>query len=103
GGELERRDADSLVVTLREGFVDDPFSQVARGASVPFHAGDVSRVAGMTAEVEQVTADDRPRRLRFRFDRPLDDPSLVWIIWDGQGFVPFAVPPVGEKRPVPGI
>jgi hypothetical protein len=103
GGEIERRDATTVVVTLREGFVADPFSQVPRGASVPFHAGDVARVAGMVAEVEEVTADSRPLRVRFTFDRALDDPSLSWVTWDGRGFVPFAVPAVGEKRPIRGI
>jgi hypothetical protein len=102
-GEIERADARTVVITLRDGFVHDAFSQVARSAKVPFSTGEVVRVAGMTAEVEEVTPDGRPRRVRFRFDVPLEDPSLVWVTWEGSGYVRTAPPAVGEKARVPSI
>jgi hypothetical protein len=103
GGEMERLDARTVVLTLRDGFVGDAFGQVARGPSVPFHVGDVVNVDGMTAEVEEVTADARPKRVRFRFDRALEDASMKWVTWEGNGFVTAAVPAVGEKVEVPAI
>ncbi len=102
-GEMERTDASTLVMTLPEGFVADAFGQVARGPSVPFHAGDVASVEGMTAEVEEITPDARPRRVRFQFDRALDDPSMKWVRWEGLGFVAAAPPAVGERVKVPAI
>jgi hypothetical protein len=101
--ELARPDASTLVMTAREGLVDDAFSRVARGATVPFHAGDAVTIAGMTAEIEEVTSDARPRRVRFRFDRSLDDPSFRWITWVGQGFIPISPPLVGAKAGVAPI
>ena len=102
-GEIVRRDTDTLVMTLRDGFVNDPFSRLARGDSVPFHVGETSTVGGMMATVEALTTDGRPQRVRFRFDRPLDDPTFAWTAWDGAGFVPMIAPAVGERRPVRGI
>jgi len=33
----------------------------------------------------------------FRFDRPLEDSQLRWLRWDGESFVPFRLPAVGEQ------
>jgi hypothetical protein len=102
-GELERVDARTLAVTLRNGFLADALATMARGPTVPLHAGDVVEVAGMTAEIETVTADSRPERVRFRFDRDLSDPSLVWVRWGRVGFVPSPPPAVGEKAKLDAI
>jgi hypothetical protein len=57
----------------------------------------------MTAEVLEVTADRRPSKVRFRFDRALEDPSMHWVVWEGKGFVPTTPPRVGEVAEVNGI
>jgi hypothetical protein len=98
-GDLERPDARTLVITLREGFLLDSFATVARGASVPFRAGEVVRIEGMTVTVEEVMPDGRPRRVRFELDRPLEDPSLIWVTWEGKGFAPARLPAIGERAP----
>jgi hypothetical protein len=67
------------------------------------HAGEVAHVAGMTATVDEVTLDGRPRRVRFTFDRPLEDPSYVWTRWEGFGYVPALPPPLGAKEVIPPI
>jgi hypothetical protein len=102
-GEVERLDARSLAVTLRRGFLADALATMARGRTVPFHAGDVVELAGMTATVETITADGRPERVRFDFDRDLSDPSLVWVRWGRTGFVPAPPPAVGEKEKLASI
>ena len=53
-----RASTSALEMTLREGFVGDPTAQLPRGQQlVPFFAGDVTEVSGMTAEVLEVTAE----------------------------------------------
>jgi hypothetical protein len=33
-----------------------------------------------------------------RFDRPLEDPSLVWRSWDVHTYVPYRPPAVGTSE-----
>jgi hypothetical protein len=100
---LERIDDHTIVMTATQGVFHDPFSQVFRSPSMPFHAGDVMTVKGMRVEILEVGAEGLPRRIQFHFDAPLDDPSMVWITWVKQGFVPFKPPGRGEKVPVPPV
>jgi hypothetical protein len=104
-GEVERLDERTIVVTLREGFLNgaDVASRVFRSPDVPFRRGDVVEVEGMTADVVEVTSDARPKSVRFRFDRSLDDPSFQWVSWDATGPVPAKPPPVGQKAMIPAI
>ncbi|MDD9968844.1 MAG: hypothetical protein OXR73_21565 [Myxococcales bacterium] len=45
--------------------------------------GQVRRVPGLSVRILAATPQGRPTRARFVFDRPLDDPSLHWLRWDG--------------------
>ena len=38
-----------------------------------------------------------------RFDEPLDSPSMRFLQWDRYGYVPFALPAVGESVVLPKI
>lgn len=104
-GEVERLDERTITVTLRKGFFDsaDMASRVFRSPDVPFRVGDTTEVEGMRAEVVEVTSDARPKRVRFSFDRSLDDPSFQWVSWDATGPIPAAPPPVGQKAMIPAI
>ncbi len=96
-GTVERIDDHTLSLTATQGFFRDPMSQVFRSPSLPFHVGEVVTVSGMRVEIMEVGAEGFPRRIHFRFDASLDDPSLVWLTWQHQGFVPFRPPAPGEK------
>jgi hypothetical protein len=102
-GTLTRVDERTLELSLRRGFVVDPLSQLPRGPTQPFAKGDVANLAGMTAEVEDITEDRRPARVRFELDRSLEDPLLGWVIWEGDRFVPMVPPPLGREVAVHGI
>ena len=84
-------------MTASQGLFRDPMSQVFRSPSLHFHVGEVVTVSGMRVEIMEVGAEGFPRRINFRFDASLEDPSLVWITWQHQGFVPFTPPAPGEK------
>jgi hypothetical protein len=67
-----------------------------RGVRDPMHAGEVIALTGCRVEVDAVADGGGPSDVTFTFDRSLDDPSLRWLAWQDGGYVPFAVPPVGE-------
>ena len=54
----------------------------------------------LTATVVEKTADGRDLlAVRFRLDRPLGDPDLLFLRWDGEAFRPIdlAALPTGER------
>ncbi len=65
--------------------------------------GERVKLTGMTAEVTQLTDDGRPAEVRFRFDVPLEDPSLCWLCYRYDQFVPFTPPPIGQTVDIPGM
>ena len=96
---MVRRDERTIEVTATTGFFRDAVSKVYRHPEDPFHVGDTIRVRGMTAEILAMTDDgSRPRTVAFRFEKPLEDPEYVWVVWVQYGFVVFTPPPVGEER-----
>jgi hypothetical protein len=97
GVEVEREDARTLRVRPARGFVESSSETMLRSRRRPFTAGWTRALTGVTVEVVAVTPDGRPAEARFRFDVPLDDPSLVWMQWRGRGYVPFEVPAVGAR------
>ncbi len=68
-----------------------------RGPREPMHAGEVITLEGLRVEVNAVAGDGGPSDVTFTFDRSLDDPALRWLAWQGDGYVPFVVPPVGGE------
>jgi hypothetical protein len=76
--------------------------QVAGGAieSAVLRPGRVVRLRGMEATVLAAGAVG-PSRIRFHFDRPLDDPSLTFLAWNGGRLRRVPLPPVGGTILVP--
>jgi len=70
-------------------FADNLFRSERR----PLQVGEQVQLARMTATVLDV-ADGRPQVVAFRFDAPLEDPSLRWL--DGD-FNPWTPPELGEE------
>jgi hypothetical protein len=58
-------------------------------------AGDVVDVPGMRVTILQLDSDGAPHRIRFEFDRDLDDPSMFWVAEGSTGFRE-------QKPPAPG-
>lgn len=102
--EISRPDARTLSMTLSEGLLHDWTSRVFRTPATPFRVGDRVEIPGMVVEVKELMEDGaRPRRFDFTFDRPLEDPSLVWLIWVETRFERFEPPAIGEARTLPAI
>jgi hypothetical protein len=96
----------TLRIRPENGYLEHEPERMLRSLSNPFHAGDVVRLPGLTITVDEVTADGRPADAVFRFDVPLEDPSLVWMYWtrnglSNDGYDRWTLPAVGETVHLP--
>lgn len=102
--EIERTEERTLVFRYGDCFLTRPWTQVFRDpAENPFHVGDIVRLTGFEAEVTEVTPDNRPREVRFRFAEPLETPSYRWVIFEKRAYVPFTPPAIGQTTRIDGL
>jgi hypothetical protein len=98
--QLRRVADDTLEVQVGRAAALPLADSLHRSASELLSAGDVIELDGM-----QVTVLDaqwgEPSRLRFRFERSLDDPSYVFLHGTPRGFERVALPPLGGKLRLP--
>jgi hypothetical protein len=95
--ELIRTDPRSFELTTPEGtLLDGGWPRLYRPASHPLPAGTVFRQEGLVITV-LADRDGAPMRVRFTFDRDLDDPGLRFLSWRDRGFRHFRMPPVGAR------
>jgi hypothetical protein len=91
-----RLDERSLWVAPEYGYLPFLFDTLFRDDRHPFQVGDRVELAGMTVEITVLAPDGRATEAIFRFDVPLEDPSLRWLCYKDGEFVPFTPPAVGE-------
>jgi len=98
---LTRTGARTLELRIPEGrMLTSPAERFHRSAGDPLERGD--RVRDELFEVEVLADDGRgPTRVAFRFDRPLDDPGLLFLGWTEDGLRPVTLPPRGETLELP--
>jgi hypothetical protein len=94
--DLTRRDAQTLDVRFVGGLLREPLLELYSAADHPPPIGHVVQLAGLGIELTQLTPDGRMLAARFRFDRPLEDPMLRFVRWQGERFVPWVPPPAGR-------
>lgn len=87
---FHRTAADTMEMELVDGELRAPF----------LVAGDVIEVSGMQATVTAI-GHNGPTRVRFRFDRSLDDPTLLFLLWKDRRLQPIAPPAIGGTLDVP--
>lgn len=101
---VERLDERTLRVKPAGGLLTLPSERLFRNTKHhPFRAGDVVDLPESRITVTQVTSDGRPRVVEARFDRPLEDPSYVFLEWKGATYVPFELPAVGSPVTIPPV
>jgi hypothetical protein len=96
--EIESVDAHTVVVRPAAGLFNEPWDRAFRDTSLPFTPGDTLQLNGMTALVTKISPDGRPTEIRYRFEKPLADPQLQWVIWTRRGFRRFKPPEPGERK-----
>jgi len=98
---LSRPDAHTLVVRPRGGYLSQIPDRIVRSRAHPMSLGQTVDLTGLTIRVTCLTKDGRPAEVAFRFDVPLDDPSLLWLHWADGRFEPFTPPEVGQTADLP--
>jgi hypothetical protein len=98
---LRRTAADTVELAALDGtLLDGPWPAAFRARSLPLPRGTAIHTAYMTARV----LDDRagsPTRVSFQFTQPLEDPSLVFLVFHDGGLRRLTMPPVGGEIALP--
>jgi hypothetical protein len=92
--EVERYADRGLELYAARSWFTTPFERIRRA---PLRPGDQIALKHLTVEVREVDAEGAPTRVRFTFDRSLDDPNLTFRCWAGKEVVFWSPPPVGGR------
>lgn len=91
-----RVDAHTLEVVPEGGMLLTAMDRLFWGPDRTFRRGERVDRGDMEVEVVDLTEDGRPARVRYHFDRELEDPRLVWrVLVDGR-LQPWVPPAVGQ-------
>lgn len=72
------------------------FEKLTRDDSHPMRLGQKVELTGVTIEITAMNEGGRPAEATFRFAKPLEDASMVWLQWI-DGYEKFTLPAIGEK------
>ncbi len=69
----------------------------------PWREGPYIDLEGIEVSILELTEDQRPAAVSFRFPKKLDDESYRWLVWNDGVFVEFELPGVGGHIIVPAV
>lgn len=95
---LHRIHATALVVHPVGGFGADSCGPLFRGFTRPMLPGEKVTLTGMQVQVLSTTPDGRSDAAAFRFNVPLEDPSLVWVSLLDGAYQVVRTPPIGARQ-----
>jgi hypothetical protein len=101
--DIERLDARSLRVRPTAGFMANSTQWMLRGTRNPMRVGEVVTLSDAQITVTALTDDQRPAEMVIRFNVPLESPSLHFLQWGKQAYVPFTPPRIGGTVHVPRV
>jgi len=82
------------------GMFQDAFLYAFRTRRRPLATGDRVELPGLLIEV-LASGPDGPTRLRYRFERPLEDPRYRFFRWSKGSFVAEQPPAIGDRLTLP--
>ncbi len=100
---VTRVDERTLEIEITRGLFEYEIDRLMRARTPPFAVGERVAMADFDAEVVEVTADGRPRRVRFRFHQPLESDGYRWVAWRDLRLQEWPLPAVGETVEVPAV
>lgn len=101
---IDRVDERTLRIRPRGGLLQYEIDQMMRDPrAVPFATGTTFQLANLSIEVTAETADHRPLEMLVRFAIPMDDPSLVWLRWEGKTYARYTPPAIGAWDTLPAV
>lgn len=101
--EVERVDTHTLRIRGDAGLLSREIDMMRRRPGRDLPVGATIRLPDLAITIEAITADGRPAAARYRFEKALEDPDLVWLQWQGDRFVGFAPPALGTSTALPAI
>jgi hypothetical protein len=81
---------------LADGFLASASEVMLRRPGSGLALGDRVTLPGASVSIVDQTADGRPRRVIVEFELALSDPRLLFMRWQGSGYVPFQMPELGQ-------
>jgi len=94
---VKRIDDRNLEISIVGGaLLDGALESLFRPESAPLRVGDRLPLGAWTVQILDETAG-RPTRFSVSFDRSLDDPSLVLLIWKDGGLRALPPPQIGHE------
>ena len=94
---IRRIDDRTLAIRPGNGYIAWVLDRVFRSERRPMSLGQRVSVPGMEVEITAMTSDGRPAEAAFRFDVPLESPSLLWLCYRRGRFEPFTPPGIGRE------
>jgi hypothetical protein len=100
---LERPTSDTLVIEADRGWLGSPFDIVYRARTRVVPVDYRVQLSDVLIDVIETTPDGRPNKVRFTFERDLEDESLRWVRYEAGRYVPFVVPGVGRSVAIDAV
>jgi hypothetical protein len=98
---VKRIDQNSITLEPDGGYLADSTSILARRRDEPFTRGQVIALYGALVQVEEVTGDGRPQRIKVA-TTDADDPKMMWTTWDDRvkQYMQLRLPAVGQSMTI---
>lgn len=98
--QLKRLDSHTLQMEVLKGeMLREPIEHILFTFSNPLAVGDVIGSGIFTAAIEEIKQG--PSKVRFTFEKPLDDESYVFFYWNGAALERKIIPEVNQSVTIP--
>lgn len=98
---VTRSDANTLRVERTAGFLSTGLERHYRARPETLHLGEQIRLSALTARVDNLTPDARPRSMSFRFAEPLESSSYLFLLWKEGRYQPLALDSLVDPLALP--
>lgn len=93
----------TLSISASNGWFHLPIESIFRSQRIPLDINATIRRPLFTATVVEMTADNRPKTVRFRFDHVLEDPRYRWMCFESIKFIECDPPTQGAPIRSSGV
>jgi hypothetical protein len=99
--DVERTAGNTLEIAVLGGaLLDSELESFFRSPRFPLRSGDTVSLRGLRIEILKLLRG-KPQRVRFVFDRALDDPAYLFLHSTASGLRRFDLPKVGQRVRLP--
>jgi hypothetical protein len=99
---VRRVDERRLEVRPKFGFVSRVFDRIYWSRTAPFRRGTTLDRNGIDVTITEVNQWGEPTVAVFAFSFPLDSAVYHWVVWKGDRYERFVLPPVGASTVIAG-